>query len=83
VTSDEIDEYQHATPATISFVVDTTGRALEVLVDRSSGSRLIDDRTVQWITTSRYRPATVDGFPKKMSVRLSVMAPIPASRHGP
>jgi len=82
-TAEEIDEFQHASPALVTFVVDTTGHPLEVLVERSSGSRLIDSRVVETITGSQYRPGTVDGFAKATSVRLNVAPPIPLPRHGP
>lgn len=82
-TREEIDEFQHATPAVIAFVVDTAGHPLEVLVERSSGSRLIDSRAVESITGSRFRPATVDGFAKLTAMRLNIMPPIPLPRVGP
>jgi len=82
-TREEIDEYQHATPALVTFVVDTAGHPLQVLLERSSGSRLIDAHVIESITGSRYQPGTVDGFPKVTSARVTVLPPIPAWRHGP
>lgn len=82
-TIDDVDEYVHANPAEITFVVDTTGHALMVLVTRSSGSSLIDSRAVESIMSARYDPGTVDGYAKKVSIRLNVLAPIPAPRQGP
>jgi hypothetical protein len=83
VTREEIDEYQHATPALVTFVVDTAGHPLQVVLERSSGSRLIDAHVIESITGSRYQPGTLDGFPKDASVKLTILPPIPASRHGP
>ncbi len=83
VTAEEIDDYQHATPASVTFVIDRDGHPLEVLISRSSGSRLIDSRVVEVITSTRYLPATVDGFTKQMTMHLNSLPPIPASRHGP
>jgi len=83
VTAEEIDEYQHATPASVTFVIDRDGHPLEVLITRSSGSRLIDSRVVERITSTRYLPATVDGFVKQTTIHLNVLPPIPAPRHGP
>ena len=83
VTREEIDEFQHATPALVTFVVDTTGHPLEVLIERSSGSRLIDSRVIESITESRFRPATVDGFTKLVPMRVNIMPPIPRPRVGP
>jgi len=56
---------------------------LQVLVERSSGSRLIDAHAVEVITGSRYRPGTVDGFAKVTPVRLNILPPIPRARIGP
>lgn len=77
VTRDEIDDYQHARTALVTFVVDTTGHALQVLLTESSGSRIIDDRLVDAITSARYRPGTIDGFPKEVSMKIHMLPPIP------
>lgn len=82
-TAEEVDDFQHASPALVAFVVDTAGHPLEILIERSSGSRLIDSWVVESISGSQYRPGTVDGFRKLASVRLNVLPPIPLARHGP
>ena len=75
VTREEIDDLQHAVPAVVSFVVDTTGHPLELLVTRSSGSRIIDDRVVNGIMSTPLDPATVDGFPKRVTMTLQILPP--------
>jgi TonB family protein len=71
-TRDDIDELRRASMATISFVVDTTGHPIELLVVQSSGSRLIDNSVTESIESSRYEPATVDGFAKRVLIEVRV-----------
>lgn len=53
----------------VSFVIDTTGHPLELLIVQSSGSRLIDTNILESIESTRYEPSTVDGFPKKVTIK--------------
>lgn len=76
-TRDEIDELRTAVPAVVTFVVDSTGHPLELLVTQSSGSRILDDQVVNAISSSRFDPAMVDGFAKAVSITLHILPPIP------
>lgn len=76
-TRDEIDELRTAVPAVVTFVVDSTGHPLELLVTKSSGSRIMDDQVVNAISSTRFDPATVDGFAKAVSITLHILPPIP------
>jgi TonB family protein len=76
-TRDDIEDLRRAVPAAVSFVVDSTGHPLELLVTQSSGSRIIDDQVVNSINSTRFDPATIDGFPKKVTITLHILPPIP------
>jgi hypothetical protein len=82
VTTSGVEDLRRA-PALVTFVIDTDGHPVGVLVTRSSGSPLIDSQVVDDIASTRYKPATVDGFPKLIMMSLSVPPTIPALRHDP
>ena len=82
VTTNGVEDLRR-TPALVTFVIDTDGHPVGVLVTRSSGSPLIDSQVVDDIASTRYKPATVDGFPKQIMMSLSVPPTIPAPRHDP
>jgi TonB family protein len=75
-TRDDIDELHNASMVMVSFVVDTTGHPLELLIMQGSGSRLVDTRVIESIASTIYQPATVDGFPKRVTIQLRVNPPL-------
>ena len=75
VTRDDVTELGRATTAEVSFVVDTTGHPIEIIVVQGSGSRLIDSNVVESIESATYEPGMMDGFPKRVTIRISALPP--------
>ena len=73
VSWDDVTEFGRATTATVSFVVDTAGHPLEIIVVQSSGTRLIDANMVESIESATYEPGRMDGFPKKVTLRVTAV----------
>ena len=54
----------------LSFLIDVDGRVLESKVDRSSGSRRLDEAARDGLGLCKFRPATVDGKPERTWARI-------------
>ncbi|MBI3523183.1 MAG: energy transducer TonB [Betaproteobacteria bacterium] len=50
---------------TLRFLIDVDGRVLESKVERSSGSRRLDEAARKALGLCKFQPATVDGKPEK------------------
>lgn len=49
----------------LSFLIDTNGKVLDSKVDRSSGSRRLDEAARAGLSLCKFRPATVNGKPER------------------
>ena len=49
----------------LAFLIDVNGSALESKIDRSSGSRRLDEAALKALGLCKFRPATVDGRPER------------------
>jgi protein TonB len=54
----------------LNFLVDTNGKVLESRVERSSGSRRLDDAARAGLELCKFQPATVDGRPTRAWARI-------------
>ncbi len=54
----------------LSFLIDVDGKVLESKVDRSSGSRRLDDAARNGLGLCRFKPATLDGKPERSWARI-------------
>ncbi len=54
----------------LNFLIDTNGKVLESKVERSSGSRRLDDAARDALELCKFRPATVDGKPTRAWARI-------------
>ena len=54
----------------LSFLIDTSGRVIQSKVERSSGSRRLDDAAREGLGLCKFRPATVDGVPQQAWARI-------------
>jgi protein TonB len=54
----------------LNFLIDVDGKVLESKVERSSGSRRLDEAARVSLGTCRFRPATVDGRPERAWARI-------------
>lgn len=55
---------------TLGFLIDVDGRVLESKVERSSGSRRLDEAAKNALGLCKFQPATVDGKPEKQWARI-------------
>jgi len=49
----------------LSFLIDTNGKVLDSKVDRSSGSRRLDEAAREGLSLCKFKPATVNGRPER------------------
>jgi periplasmic protein TonB len=49
----------------LNFLIDVNGRVLETKVERSSGSRRLDEAARAGLALCKFKPATVDGKPER------------------
>ncbi len=54
----------------LSFLIDASGRVIQSKVERSSGSRRLDDAAREGLGLCKFRPATVDGAPTQAWARI-------------
>ena len=54
----------------LNFLVDLNGKVLESKVERSSGSRRLDDAARAGLELCKFRPATIDGRPTRAWARI-------------
>ncbi|HEY3077151.1 MAG TPA: energy transducer TonB [Burkholderiales bacterium] len=54
----------------LNFLVDTNGKILESRIERSSGSRRLDDAALAGLELCKFQPATVDGRPTRAWARI-------------
>jgi protein TonB len=54
----------------LNFLIDLDGRVLESKIERSSGSRRLDEAARQGLSLCKFKPATVDGKPEKTWSRI-------------
>ena len=54
----------------LNFLIDTNGKVLDSKVERSSGSRRLDDAARAALELCRFRPATVDGSATRAWARI-------------
>jgi protein TonB len=54
----------------LNFLIDVNGKVLESKVERSSGSRRLDEAARQGLELCNFRPATVDGRPQRAWARI-------------
>jgi protein TonB len=54
----------------LSFLIDVTGKVVESKVERSSGSRRLDEAARSGLELCKFRPATVDGKPARAWARI-------------
>ena len=73
MTWDDVTELGRATTGMISFVIDTTGHPIEIIFVQSSGSRVMDANLVDAIESATYEPGRMDGFPKRVTVRINAL----------
>jgi periplasmic protein TonB len=54
----------------LSFLIDASGRVIQSKVERSSGSRRLDEAAREGLGLCKFRPATVDGVPQQAWARI-------------
>src|SRR5205085_4829075 len=54
----------------LNFLIDVNGKVLESKVERSSGSRRLDEAARAGLELCSFRPATVDGRPQRAWARI-------------
>lgn len=54
----------------LAFLIDVNGAATEGKIERSSGSRRLDEAALKALGLCRFRPATVDGKPERAWARI-------------
>jgi protein TonB len=54
----------------LNFLIDTNGKVIDSKVERSSGSRRLDDAARSALELCKFRPATVDGNPTRAWARI-------------
>jgi len=54
----------------LSFLIDAGGRVIQSKVERSSGSRRLDEAAREGLGLCKFRPATVDGVPTQAWARI-------------
>jgi protein TonB len=54
----------------LNFLIDVNGKVLESKIERSSGSRRLDEAARQGLELCNFRPATVDGRPQRAWARI-------------
>jgi protein TonB len=54
----------------LNFLVDVNGRVVESRIERSSGSRRLDDAALAGLELCKFQPATVDGRPTRAWARI-------------
>jgi protein TonB len=54
----------------LSFLIDTNGKVLESKIERSSGSRRLDEAARQGLELCKFRPGTLDGRPVQAWARM-------------
>lgn len=54
----------------LNFLIDVNGKVLESKVERSSGSRRLDEAALAGLELCAFRPATVDGKPTRAWARI-------------
>ena len=50
----------------VRLLIDVSGKVLESKIERSSGSRRLDDASMEAMLQCKYRPGTVDGKPVRL-----------------
>ncbi|HYY61441.1 MAG TPA: energy transducer TonB [Burkholderiales bacterium] len=54
----------------LSFLIDTNGKVISSKVERSSGSRRLDEAAREGLGLCKFRPATVNGVPQQAWARI-------------
>jgi protein TonB len=54
----------------LSFLIDVDGKVLEGKVERSSGSRRLDEAARKGLALCKFKPATLDGKPEQSWSRI-------------
>ena len=54
----------------LNFLVDVNGRVVQSRIERSSGSRRLDDAALAGLELCKFQPATVDGRPTRAWARI-------------
>ena len=54
----------------LAFLIDVNGAAPEGKIERSSGSRRLDDAALKALGLCKFKPATTDGTPERAWARI-------------